>query len=100
HAEDGIRDRNVTGVQTCALPIWAARRLGEHPSTALDAPLGEVELPADFTAAMDDDLTVPEALAVIHREQSALNTLLAGRDAADPAEIADSLGRLDRTTVA
>src|SRR5207249_7112472 len=24
-AEDGIRDRNVTGVQTCALPICAAR---------------------------------------------------------------------------
>src|SRR5699024_12172856 len=23
-AEDGIRDRNVTGVQTCALPIWFA----------------------------------------------------------------------------
>src|SRR5699024_12130451 len=23
HAEDGIRDRNVTGVQTCALPISA-----------------------------------------------------------------------------
>jgi len=22
-AEDGIRDRDVTGVQTCALPIWA-----------------------------------------------------------------------------
>src|SRR5699024_11850286 len=22
-AEDGIRDRNVTGVQTCALPIYA-----------------------------------------------------------------------------
>jgi len=21
-AEDGIRDREVTGVQTCALPIW------------------------------------------------------------------------------
>src|SRR5699024_3403560 len=77
-----------------ATAVRAARLLGEHPSTALDAPLGEVELPADFTAAMDDDLTVPEALAVIHREQSALNTLLAGRDAADPAEIADSLGRL------
>src|SRR5579885_961557 len=29
-AEDGIRDRNVTGVQTCALPIWdlKARLLG------------------------------------------------------------------------
>src|SRR5699024_12152534 len=23
HAEDGIRDRNVTGVQTCALPIFS-----------------------------------------------------------------------------
>src|SRR5699024_11303774 len=28
-AEDGIRDRNVTGVQTCALPIWGRR--GRHP---------------------------------------------------------------------
>src|SRR6266581_3681312 len=27
-AEDGIRDGRVTGVQTCALPIWAARRAG------------------------------------------------------------------------
>src|SRR5699024_12182279 len=25
-AEDGIRDRNVTGVQTCALPIWFTDR--------------------------------------------------------------------------
>src|SRR5207245_3973150 len=24
-AEDGIRDATVTGVQTCALPIWKAR---------------------------------------------------------------------------
>src|SRR5207302_2870256 len=29
-AEDGIRDFHVTGVQTCALPIWRRRRrLGE-----------------------------------------------------------------------
>src|SRR5207249_8056130 len=27
-AEDGIRDRNVTGVQTCALPIFMLRVLG------------------------------------------------------------------------
>src|SRR5699024_1809936 len=26
HAEDGIRDRNVTGVQTCALPICTSIR--------------------------------------------------------------------------
>src|SRR6266498_4871153 len=36
-AEDGIRDADVTGVQTCALPIWATRSpraawRGEHVS--------------------------------------------------------------------
>src|SRR5699024_11850019 len=32
-AEDGIRDRNVTGVQTCALPIWTSpRRVSESVS--------------------------------------------------------------------
>src|SRR5207248_8437966 len=31
-AEDGIRDRTVTGVQTCALPICAARRGGDGPA--------------------------------------------------------------------
>src|SRR5699024_6113819 len=29
-AEDGIRDRNVTGVQTCALPICLYLPLGQH----------------------------------------------------------------------
>src|SRR2546430_12821804 len=29
-AEDGIRDLTVTGVQTCALPIWRRRELGLH----------------------------------------------------------------------
>src|SRR5207249_9019437 len=29
-AEDGIRDRNVTGVQTCALPISRQRRSRRH----------------------------------------------------------------------
>src|SRR5699024_11822469 len=31
-AEDGIRDRNVTGVQTCALPIWG---LGSYDTKRL-----------------------------------------------------------------
>src|SRR5699024_11979090 len=30
-AEDGIRDRNVTGVQTCALPIFTITGLPENP---------------------------------------------------------------------
>src|SRR6266513_4168526 len=33
-AEDGIRDRNVTGVQTCALPIWVERQAGESAEAA------------------------------------------------------------------
>src|SRR5699024_12196521 len=33
-AEDGIRDRNVTGVQTCALPISLAHRV--KPAENLD----------------------------------------------------------------
>src|SRR6266508_2928848 len=43
-AEDGIRDGHVTGVQTCALPIWATFRFGrngrpEHIREACDASL-------------------------------------------------------------
>src|SRR2546430_6786774 len=30
-AEDGIRDLTVTGVQTCALPIWPASTSQETP---------------------------------------------------------------------
>src|SRR5437868_9770629 len=38
-AEDGIRDRNVTGVQTCALPIFAGpQSLAVVPRTAAQRP--------------------------------------------------------------
>src|SRR5690606_40209695 len=33
-AEDGIRDFHVTGVQTCALPIWAVRGFSGRPEHA------------------------------------------------------------------
>src|SRR6266550_4989769 len=44
-AEDGIRDVAVTGVQTCALPIWSAWRRRPSPgrlrrSHGSDSPLG------------------------------------------------------------
>src|SRR5437867_8276200 len=36
-AEDGIRDRTVTGVQTCALPIlFSSIRLGSGPLSVID----------------------------------------------------------------
>src|SRR5690606_39770147 len=33
-AEDGIRDFHVTGVQTCALPIWHRPQAGTPPGSA------------------------------------------------------------------
>src|SRR2546430_5574167 len=36
-AEDGIRDLTVTGVQTCALPIWRCRRPGALAGGASEA---------------------------------------------------------------
>src|SRR5699024_12202187 len=39
-AEDGIRDRNVTGVQTCALPIWRSALLTQ---TVAKASAGAIE---------------------------------------------------------
>src|SRR2546422_9549211 len=49
-AEDGIRDVAVTGVQTCALPIYAGvidLALDEPPRAALDfeLPIGELDTP-------------------------------------------------------
>src|SRR5207249_7420130 len=48
-AEDGIRDRNVTGVQTCALPIFEVevtqqlKRLRRHVCIAVYCGNSEVE---------------------------------------------------------
>src|SRR5437868_10307651 len=51
-AEDGIRDRNVTGVQTCALPILRSAELGER---FVDArPVGRRERPGEERRARED----------------------------------------------
>src|SRR5207253_8011944 len=41
-AEDGIRDGHVTGVQTCALPIWIGRGRDQHLAR-LQASAGWIE---------------------------------------------------------
>src|SRR3712207_8727610 len=51
-AEDGIRDIGVTGVQTCALPIWMGRRDLAHVRGVQH----------DLTAVGDDGLYLVEAL--------------------------------------
>src|SRR5699024_11334394 len=74
-AEDGIRDRNVTGVQTCALPIsfndgtfTSARVLGTDPVTDLAVIKAEDESdlkPAKFGDS--SDLTVGQQVVEIGR---------------------------------
>src|SRR5437867_12197381 len=50
-AEDGIRDRTVTGVQTCALPIYRPGKpedkMGLRASNTVALTLEDVRLPAD-----------------------------------------------------
>src|SRR6266513_3810636 len=66
-AEDGIRDRNVTGVQTCALPIYAvddhqtanARFLADRGAALL---LPQRELTAERLAALIRSLDRPKLL--------------------------------------
>src|SRR5260370_25843371 len=41
-AEDGIRDSSVTGVQTCALPIYPFTRGYKDPNGVLSPPNGQV----------------------------------------------------------
>src|SRR5699024_11229845 len=54
-AEDGIRDRNVTGVQTCALPISTS--LVPPPiSTTIEPTASETGSPAPIAAAMGSSI--------------------------------------------
>src|SRR6266540_6747958 len=63
-AEDGIRDRDVTGVQTCALPISArAHALGEDTDAALYLALAFVLATSGLVAVAY--LVAPELLVPI-----------------------------------
>src|SRR5690606_40294754 len=44
-AEDGIRDFHVTGVQTCALPIWATDRIRSASGSQRTVPTGSCPWP-------------------------------------------------------
>ncbi len=60
------------------------------------ATVAAAELPADFVAAMDDDLNVPAALAVVHEVLRAGNSALArGDDEAARAAMVELRGMLD-----
>lgn len=53
----------------------------EDSDLARQKALASLDLPPDFTAALDDDLNVPGAFKALHRAVKAGNTALAGGDA-------------------
>src|SRR5439155_15840619 len=60
-AEDGIRDGHVTGVQTCALPIYRHRAAGR--------PAARAEREAGPEAAVGRDTRVPALLRTVGIER-------------------------------
>jgi cysteinyl-tRNA synthetase len=65
-------------------------RAAGSPGAALGLPL-ITSLPAAFVAALDDDLAVPQALAVVHENVTEGNTALAAGDLAGAAKQAESV---------
>lgn len=73
----------------------ATERLGPDAAVTSDE-VANGPLPADFATAMDDDLNVPAALAVVHEHLRAGNSALAARDVeAVRAELVAVRGMLD-----
>src|SRR2546430_14153857 len=72
-AEDGIRDLTVTGVQTCALPIFRAAIVAHLFD---DHAASELQVPLLFRSEIDDRET--EAIGRLFRRLSA--ALAAARD--------------------
>src|SRR5204863_5008064 len=67
-AEDGIRDLYVTGVQTCALPIWPERL--QEPAERLEALVRPVFLVVDVAGRRvgDQDIQVAPVAQLVHQE--------------------------------
>src|SRR5258708_22293131 len=63
-AEDGIRYDLVTGVQTCALPIWCMRAALRFPREMVDRQLVHLEAQA---ASLDHELRRKRSAARMHR---------------------------------
>ena len=74
------------------------RRPGRRAAsrTRRRAPTDDVQLPEAFVAAMDDDLNVSGALAVVHETVRAGNTALADRDLDELRDSACGGARYDR----
>src|SRR5256885_2775747 len=66
-AEDGIRDYKVTGVQTCALPIYLSARQFQHPRLVADVAQA---LEAGGLDPCYLELEITEGIALDHSEDT------------------------------
>src|SRR5689334_13257627 len=64
-AEDGIRDGTVTGVQTCALPIWTLEDRVEERTHELDRRRQVAEALRDILATLNSHRSLDEILSHI-----------------------------------
>ncbi|WP_250447979.1 cysteine--tRNA ligase [Actinotalea sp. C106] len=93
YTPETLHEAEATWTRLAGFVERATERLGR--SHDLDA-VRTAPLPAGFTAAMDDDLNVPAALAVVHEHLRRGNTLLAdGSDEQVEAEVLALRGMLD-----
>ncbi len=73
---DTLDEARATWERLAGFVERATERVGEVPVEEV----AKAELPEDFTTAMDDDLNVPAALAVVHEHLRAGNSALAAKD--------------------
>jgi cysteinyl-tRNA synthetase len=92
-AESVAAYRRIEGFVTRAASASAANLAKGDGSP--ERPGGELplasSLPAAFAEALDDDLAVPQALAVVHESVTEGNTALAAGDLAGAAKLAESV---------
>ena len=91
-APDTLDEARTTWERLSGFVTRASERVGAVPAEEV----AKAELPPAFATAMDDDLNVPQALAVVHEHLRAGNTALAdGADAAVRAELVTLRAMLD-----
>src|SRR5207249_4506717 len=96
-AEDGIRDRNVTGVQTCALPISVVA-FGSDWSVSSANPLEELEVAVTRMGSNgetkepfipEERIDLPEALAAFTINAAYVNFQDDKTGSIEPGKLAD-----------
>jgi cysteinyl-tRNA synthetase len=91
-APDTLDEARTTWERLSGFVARASERVGDVPAEEV----AKAEVPEAFAAAMDDDLNVPQALAVVHEHLRAGNTALAaGADAAVRTELVTLRAMLD-----